>query len=86
MRGPGFSAALRCGLIEAMGAVCETRPSSRFSAALRCGLIEAARVRLGHHVRQTFSAALRCGLIEAMVQEFFSRGDERGFPQHYAAA
>ncbi len=61
-----FSAALRCGLIEARGTYCTAGGLGRsFSAALRCGLIEAINPdRMKDH-ESKFSAALRCGLIEA---------------------
>ncbi len=38
-----FSAALRCGLIEAHPGTAGPGPPGSFSAALRCGLIEAER-------------------------------------------
>ena len=40
-----FSAALRCGLIEANRGRNPSRPICGFSAALRCGLIEASQCR-----------------------------------------
>ena len=80
-----FSAALRCGLIEA-NAYGESRSVSKmFSAALRCGLIEARFSRNAAPQIAPFSAALRCGLIEARCAAPRSCWVRR-FPQHYAAA
>ncbi len=49
-----FSAALRCGLIEAYFLKCFYWPEWLFSAALRCGLIEASRPELNDASRDGF--------------------------------
>ncbi len=81
----GFSAALRCGLIEASLGGLGSERDCRFSAALRCGLIEARIVMLCSRCWGLFSAALRCGLIEALPPHRVGEQPPR-FPQHYAAA
>ncbi len=80
-----FSAALRCGLIEARVLSLDGAQATKFSAALRCGLIEAQHPERRLPPISLFSAALRCGLIEAEGTIILSPRLP-GFPQHYAAA
>ena len=82
-----FSAALRCGLIEAsLGAMVSTAwrrsfPQHYAAASLKRGVSHTTFDTLAQ-----FSAALRCGLIEARKGWIGNPSLPRGFPQHYAAA
>ncbi len=80
-----FSAALRCGLIEAPAERSATPPAFAFSAALRCGLIEAGKCQC-HPVRdarfpQHYAAASLKHWCISITLVMAGR-----FPQHYAAA
>ncbi len=61
-----YSAAIRCGLIEACTLFPRLTGADLYSAAIRCGLIEAETCAVRwRSFLPTYSAAIRCGLIEA---------------------
>ena len=61
-----LSAAISCGLIEAIEGLDELVDFVRLSAAISCGLIEAGVHSLDGGGRLRLSAAISCGLIEAV--------------------
>ena len=83
---PRYSAAIRCGLIEASPWLRRASPTRRYSAAIRCGLIEAGSAKPTAKTCASYSAAIRCGLIEARIAATWSRGRRRSIPQRFAAA
>ena len=81
-----FSAALRCGLIEAFHPPIHAGPHPEFSAALRCGLIEAS---VGNSCSPTRSGRFPQHYAAASLKHLTGariRTPLESFPQHYAAA
>ncbi len=82
-----YSAAIRCGLIEATPIFPLGASSLSYSAAIRCGLIEARlAVHESNMPASAYSAAIRCGLIEAMGLTASVASSFMGIPQRFAAA
>ncbi len=80
-----YSAAIRCGLIEALSIALNTICPNTYSAAIRCGLIEATLERgfnsPPHGIPQRFAAASLKQHIGIAARQF-----GQSIPQRFAAA